>query len=575
MAIRINYDQLEDEVIYLKSRKMELKNLLVVVENIGKSISESNSGEAINTLLNKLSNYEKNITKAMDGVQVLIRTIEDYSFEMDQYVKATTRTVTVTVDASDVLKNIEDIERDSVKDGWFSDGNLQNAKDVLKEDPFSMDYDPTEYNEGVYRNNKRILEESAELIENSKNVFYENIEAMRSEQRKLQDFEDCDTEYANLLKNRLEDLDLSKAYSKESKAIKNINEFSATSLKLNISREEEKKIEAQMNKQIMEFKALGWSNAQIAKYMDEVYKKIQPNHTYEEIMTVLRKANADAKTIGSDLFVAMFDAEPLNENSATRKLKILKSYYECGYKMAEGLKESDPFYKSVNDAVIASKVFKEIGPAPTEFQYFISTTLNQLLNNSIISAESYKGKEGLSAMFNEGWQISGYDKKDEDFGETLRTSRYHAIGNPITLPNGAIYDPRYNIKILSPDKKFERIYNTELGLFLDEIYTTYPDVKNQAGGSTNIATYNYGYKNKTGADYEHVDVDVNTYNAWGNDYTNKGIELSGDDVASYGSKKDYIDYLNEPNEPSANHTDIKNSMNKDGGMIGILKASQK
>lgn len=216
-------------------------------------------------------------------------------------------------------------------------------------------------------------------------------------------------------------------------------------------------------------------------------------------------------------------------------------------------------FELINGAVLNSKVFEDLGSEPTDLQNFIHYTLRMELN-SIGIAQYSGGEDGLRKMFADGWTIAG----GSDFDEILRSSRYHAIGDVMTLSNGKDYNPKFNIKVLSKDKTFERIYNTELGMFLDEIYLEFPEDfnNNGIGISSNIETYNYGYPNN------HGPVDVRPYNAFG---TKPGddTELKDDELKKFtrDSETPYSDYINDINlyESMVDAAELVVVINKDIG----------
>lgn len=245
--------------------------------------------------------------------------------------------------------------------------------------------------------------------------------------------------------------------------------------------------------------------------------------------------------------------------NALQKLEHLFDSYNRGqFEVPNYNDEYDNYCLNINKLVRDSEIFKTIDKEPTPLQYFVHTTLRFMLNDKVIekySKRNYEcGKDELVAMFNDGWKINGIRLGVD---EVLRASRYHAIGNKVGLNDGKIYNPKYNVKLNSSNKIFERIYNVELQLFLDQIRVKYKKDFLKIGNSTNIETYNYGGLSG------HGKLDVMTYNAWGNDYydglEDSGVIMNTDKTVIATlvglNSKQYCNYLN--NHYDTNYLDMK------------------
>ncbi len=237
---------------------------------------------------------------------------------------------------------------------------------------------------------------------------------------------------------------------------------------------------------------------------------------------------SESRVIGSDLFNKMFMTNMVNRGD--EKLKVLHTYYDLRLPKSPNLNNREnAYYGLVNKAVANSTIFDKkkvkVNIEPTSLQYFTHTILRRELNNNIISGY-HGGKRGLKEMFVDGWSLCATNIKD-----IIRKSRYHQIGDIIEFEDGKLYNPKYNLKLLSNNSNFERIYNAGLELFLDEIVLEYAKELNAAGVGTitNLETYNYG-KGKI----FHRKYDVNTFDIWGSDYYN--LDEQNGEVGAKGKK---------------------------------------
>ncbi len=246
---------------------------------------------------------------------------------------------------------------------------------------------------------------------------------------------------------------------------------------------------------IDELTKLGWNVDEIDVFLNSFGDEKEAGFMFEQ-----------SKVFGSELFNKMLEVNL--QNTAEHKIDLIKNYFDLNFSKSIDLtNQHNELYDIINNIIINSNIFLNLGEVPTKLQYFVHRTLRKALNDNVISQYN----DGIEKMFADGWFI------EKSFVITILSfSRYHQIGHAITLNDCNIYDPKFNIKILSKDKKFERIYNMKLKMFLDEIVTKYDGDLTQAGVGvvTNAETYNYGYSVKLG----HRLYDINPYNKWGTDY---------------------------------------------------------
>lgn len=289
---------------------------------------------------------------------------------------------------------------------------------------------------------------------------------------------------------------------------------------MNISEEEKALLTQKVEAKEKHLKRMGWSKEAVDVFLSEVKQNFETALSYDEAKNLLENQSEKIYKIGSDLYTSMLQA---GTNKAIDKLKTMEKNVILDYKMDESLNEESEFFDCVNEivaqAVADGDLYSDLASPPSSTDYFVLTTMNQLFNNLITSKYQASGRGALEAMFENGWELCNANSQNA----LLNGSRYHAIGIPVQIDEDRLYDPAYNIKILSKNKKFEQIYNMDLEMFLNEIYENCPHVKAESGHSTNLATYNYGYRNI--GKNSHAKLDVAPFNVWGNDYNYKRLGL--------------------------------------------------
>ncbi|MFV0556689.1 MAG: hypothetical protein ACK5LM_06285 [Lactovum sp.] len=345
---------------------------------------------------------------------------------------------------------------------------------------------------------------------------------------------------------------------------------------LNLAEEERNLLDQQIKIKIRYLIRIGWSNEAIAIFLFEINKNFQECSDYKEAKDSIEEVNNELHIIGSYLFTEMLESDT---GKAIEKIKLIQMSLDLEDGINKNLREESKFFDLINSIVVQAvedgDLYQDLNSRPGVMDYFVLTTLNQLLNNLILDnykvATSYEHSI-LDIMFENDWQLCNHSSQNG----LLNSSRYHAIGEPIPINEKKFYDPAYNVKILSANRKFERIYNMDLGLFLDEIYRKYPYVKAKAGYSTNLATYNYGFYLDQNC---HALVDVEPYNVWGNDYECKKdeLELYNEKLAKHHESKyaksanSYVKYWDKFHENGKSHASQELVKEKIKEIFGITK----
>ncbi len=250
-----------------------------------------------------------------------------------------------------------------------------------------------------------------------------------------------------------------------------------------------------------------WSDSSIRSYVE--YLKANAS-SLDDIKTIFK----NTMVIGSDIYAHMLEFSDLD---AKAKLYLIREHDAIlGYCMkatvTNNLDDKD-FYDIVNSMVLDSKILEENKPGDMMFNWIHFDLRTEL--NEAGAFDPYVGlsdDETLCRMIEGGWMFAGSSVKD-----TIMASRYHAM-----LPDGYDsynhfeevrgYDVRYNVKLLSVKRNFERIYNTKIKKFVDVDPYMYNRKSTNLDAlykitAVNMPTYNFGYSRKRG----HTRVDVNPF----------------------------------------------------------------
>lgn len=235
----------------------------------------------------------------------------------------------------------------------------------------------------------------------------------------------------------------------------------------------------------------------------------------------LHKLFETYKEIGSPLFTMLFEA---SKQKPVKKLELVYDHYTTYKKWSSKLTPESSFFDMMNASINSSNLFASSpnqGSKEANIVEFYHYDMRHYLNEQGAFApyEDYPNdQKRLQAMRADGWRLVNEGTQPEII---IQNSRYHAMlpegyrdVNEFKLKHG--YDPTKNVKLLSKDKKFERIYNVELGRFVDvEPYTVTPhNVSNYEqqdpfrNTANNMPTYNYGYPEN------HKKSDVEPFNKY-------------------------------------------------------------
>lgn len=541
MRVELNYENIYQIILELEKyfeEVMIMKN--VIIQTKGK-IASSNSGQAIDSLIENLDDNAKDYAVVLDFVDELIRNTKQYFNDIEGCVRPINESTNIVFDERNVFNQIQKIEKDTLGHGTVFNGGLYNVMDSLSDVPYSECFESDDVLK--FQTNEWIMRDLRNMLESGQQVLKEDILNMKKNHSSLKELEELDEYYARRLVNipskEYEKLDYEKPVSGDIE----IN-IDYEGMGLDLTPEERAEVEKEISDNVYELAYLGWSKEEIEAYLGTLISGDIGDGSYASYLKSVRNKNKESQTVGSDVFNSMLDA---GGSSSDKKLEIVKTYYDLGLPQSKHLSDpSNQYYDLINGIVQTSSVFGNIEDTPSDMQYFVHTTLRKSLNDNVIGGYP-TGQDGLETMFLDGWIIPGAP----DPAQILHYSRYHQLGDEFTLSDGRVYNPKYNIKVVSENKKFERIYNTELGMFLDEIVTdrNYKKDLTKAGVGvvTNAETYNYGYPD------EHTKYDVNPYNEWGTDYRDD-YEKDDDDLKKSNLEENYNngykDYIEENSDTS-------------------------
>lgn len=509
--IKLNYSRLDYIVDKFERLIKQIEMSEQAINNIRVSLIDTNEGSAIDELSQMYNDFTTKLALQKDNIITSRNILRDYIEDTSSILAPRNRNLHSIVDydklknSLDRLNEIVDKMHQAKKEldespKWYNDKHI--ALDSVTKDDIQR-----------YKRNGEKLDELSANVNISKQSVINKLDELNLLIRKASTFTQKDSDYGESVKriNKLE-YNVTNGEMANTKG-KDIETMSKLISKLErpegMSDSDFEVYKEEYKKQLVELENDGWD-----KYALIGYGKYIKTHSTS--LDNLNNIFSETKIIGSSVYTDLFKSCKLNSKA---KLDLMyKHNVELKYKFSETIDINSEFFSLVNNNVINSKILegKSGGKLFDWLHFDLRYQLNQY--GAFNRYEGMSDEETLNAMRENGWGVLSGEFEEES---TIIKSRYHAMLPPgynnfeqFIEING--YDPRFNIKIMSPDGKFERVYNVKEHLFVDKAPYMYDKscVSNSQqfiNTAVNMPTYNYGYPEKTGDKNYHNQVDVKPF----------------------------------------------------------------
>lgn len=534
--IILHYDSLDSVIEKLNTLKSKLDTTHSKITTVKTMLENNNSGEAINTLIQTCVTLLENVYSQQDNINVTITVLEDYIDDTKRIIRKDSFCSVVNVNLNNITTNINilskslnELEKARVEletaPSWYNDGHC------FFDDQDDGDVEAYNYNRGK-------LENLRDTVTNSKLYINEQLAQLELVENAARNLVNHDQAVAHSLKtinNGLYDMSSSDVVVNAEHGIITyilVNELEQPD---GMSGEEFELYKEEYARELESLREEGWDNTALIAYGEYVNSTV---YSYKELTLLF----SNTKVIGSSVYTEMFANSHMKESEKLELMRnhMLDSSYYFSPDMDYKNSENQNFFEIVNMTVYDSKILEDYDPGNPMFDW-IHFDLRFELNRSGAFAP-YHGMSDDNAfelMIKNNWSYAGVDAND-----TVMASRYHSM-----LPSGYSsheefisemgYDLRYNVKILSSDRRFERIYNTKLRKFVDVdpyMYTSVSDKQNDKYKATavNMPTYNYGYEEYM--EKGHAKLDVSPFDKSNGSMKDQATQM---DVSYYKNKLIY------------------------------------